>query len=660
MFALAAAKANKWLLGIESLVLLSRRKSKQMVAWYRLTQEGDVLHPTFLLLKGKTNIKRFIQYEHTPMDASLNFVALVESNPLTRLSQDYNNRFITKIQEMFTEQQQQMFVASMYCFLNHHSTNDYIIDLDNVWPWLGFSQKDAAKRVLEKHFTVDKDYKCLPHKLAEQKKERRGGHNKETILLNVQTFKLLCIKADTKKSHEIHEYFIKLEELLQTIVLEESNELKLQLEKVNLHLLETEQNTQRKIALEKQNMLIREYISNINLVYVIRVKQFDNGAYIVKIGESRRGVEGRFSEHRTKYGGDILLLDCFAVKKSKDFERFLHTHELIRPHRVQDLPGHESDFELFRIGQGLSYQQLLTTIHQNIQRFNDVDEKYIEEMLVNVVATMNRDALPSAQTALLNDILQHQQEMSQRIQRLETTNQQILEKLHASQQRTTTQFHTPLPTLGPRLQQINPETMTLHKVYESVSECITLHRHKLKRPSIDKAVKENTVYQGYRWLYVERDQDPHIITNLVQTKPTRPQNMGYIAQLDSQKLQILRVYLDRKSAAVANGYSISGLDAHVLKGSPSKGYYYVLYDRCSDQHKEEFEDRLGGQPILYKDGIGQYNTDNQLVQEFVCKYDCIKRLKMSDKTLAKALDKNVLYQNHYFRSMGSKTVCEPI
>ena len=36
------------------------------------------------------------------------------------------------------------------------------------------------------------------------------------------------------------------------------------------------------------------------------------------------------------------------------------------------------------------------------------------------------------------------------------------------------------------------------------------------------------------------------------------------------------------------------------------------------------------------------------------KYDAIKNLKMSDKTLAKALDKNIMYNNHYFKSIGSK------
>lgn len=165
-------------------------------------------------------------------DTSLNFVALVESSPIIRLNREYNNKFVNKIKENFTEIQQQLFVSSLYCFLNYHPTNDFVIDLDNVWRWWGFSQKIRAKELLEKHFLIDKDYKILLSLEREQVKDQHGGHNKQTVLLNVKTFKLLCIKADTKKSHEIHEYFVKLEELLQTIVLEESNELRLQLEQL--------------------------------------------------------------------------------------------------------------------------------------------------------------------------------------------------------------------------------------------------------------------------------------------------------------------------------------------------------------------------------------------------------------------------------------------
>ena len=46
----------------------------------------------------------------------------------------------------------------------------------------------------------------------------------------MNTFKKFCIKAGTKKADEIHDYYIKLEELLQQTINEETNELRLQLQ----------------------------------------------------------------------------------------------------------------------------------------------------------------------------------------------------------------------------------------------------------------------------------------------------------------------------------------------------------------------------------------------------------------------------------------------
>ena len=48
-------------------------------------------------------------------------------------------------------------------------------------------------------------------------------------MLNINTFKKFCLKADTKKADEVHDYYIKLEELLQETVNDESSELRLQL-----------------------------------------------------------------------------------------------------------------------------------------------------------------------------------------------------------------------------------------------------------------------------------------------------------------------------------------------------------------------------------------------------------------------------------------------
>ena len=594
---------------------------------------------------------------------SIDIVNLIESNPITKLNGNYQSKLVEKVQKTFNNYEQQMFLASFYCYLKHDNQNDFVIDLDNVWEWLGFAQKVKAKLLLEKHFTINTDYKKLLYQQGKQDDKTHGGHNKETFMLNIDTFKKYCLKAGTKKADEIHDYYIKLENVLQEFLVEESNELKLQLEDAKNEIIQLEDKKKQEYdamlekqkIIEREKILLKEYAISGALFYVIKVKTFENGQYIVKIGESRRGVLDRYKQHKNSYE-ECLLLDCFAVNKSKDFETFIKDHENIRGSKVNDLPGHENEMELFLIGKNLSYKTLLNIINNNLKYFNNNDtnklELEIEQLkLMLEMKTTNNDNL------LIKELVQSVKQLSCQINNLEKTNQEMMEKLNSIQTKTVTGFNEPLVTLGPRLQKINPETMTIIKVYESVAECLNEYNFKVKRPSIDKAVKENTIYMEYRWAFVDRSLDPNIIHNILPTKQTKIQNLGYIAKLNTEKTQILNVYLDRKTAASHNGYaSSSALDTPVKNASLTNGHYYLLYDKCPQELIDTFEEKYG-EPILYKDGIGQYTNENQLVKEFICKYDCIKQLKMSDKTLTKALDNNILYNNSFFRHIGCKVKC---
>ena len=187
------------------------------------------------------------------MQENLNIADLIEKNSITRLSKNYENSFLIKIKENFNENQQQLFVASFYCFLNYNSKEDFVIDFDNVWKWLGFSRKDNSKRLLEKFFTKDIDYKIeksAPPRRGAVLDTVNGGQNKEKIMLTVNTFKKFCLKAGTKKADEVHDYYIKLEELLHETVNEENDELRLQLtckeeEKIKIE--------EEKIRIEEEN-----------------------------------------------------------------------------------------------------------------------------------------------------------------------------------------------------------------------------------------------------------------------------------------------------------------------------------------------------------------------------------------------------------------------
>ena len=90
---------------------------------------------------------------------TLDIINLIDKNSITRLSKEYDNKLINKIKTSFTDTQQQLFVASFYCYLNYDTKKDFVIDFDNVWKWLGYNRKGDGKRVLERNFVADIDYK---------------------------------------------------------------------------------------------------------------------------------------------------------------------------------------------------------------------------------------------------------------------------------------------------------------------------------------------------------------------------------------------------------------------------------------------------------------------------------------------------------------------
>ena len=263
---------------------------------------------------------------------TLDIVSLIEMNPITRLSGEYQSKMLEKIKVAFTAEQQQMFVTSYYCYLNHHPIHDFVIDLNNVWVWMGFSQKAMAKRVLDKNFILDKDYKILLCSPAEQKTDGRGGHNKESIMMNINTFKSLCMKAGTKKADQIHEYFIKLEEIMHELVQEESDELKLQLENYKI-------NMDKDKELVREKALLEQFPKNTQCVYYGFIDNTNSDQEtLVKFGHSN-DLTTRVDAHKRTYE-HFRLANVFRVENSIRIENEMKNHPILKlQRRTIDIQG---------------------------------------------------------------------------------------------------------------------------------------------------------------------------------------------------------------------------------------------------------------------------------------------------------------------------------
>ena len=82
------------------------------------------------------------------MTETIDIIQLIESNPVTKLTKPYQNRLINKIKDNFSTDEQQLFVGSFYCYLNYKS-DDFVVDLDNIWEWIVYARKEKAKELLK-------------------------------------------------------------------------------------------------------------------------------------------------------------------------------------------------------------------------------------------------------------------------------------------------------------------------------------------------------------------------------------------------------------------------------------------------------------------------------------------------------------------------------
>ena len=264
----------------------------------------------------------------------VNIVELIEKNPITRLSNVYNNKLLNKIKENFTGFEQQLFVSSFYCYLNYDKNIDFVVDFDNIWKWLGFQQKHNAKVVLERNFKIDIDYKsahAIAGALLEQPKIN-GGQNKQTIMLTIKCFKSLCLKAQTKKASEIHEYYMKMEEVMHQIVEEETDELRLQLEQKENIIIEkdnTIQNTKKEKQRAVEQATIVQFPVNTECIYFGTINNTNEASEkLIKFGHTN-DLATRVLDHRKKYD-NFILVAAFRVQNKVEIENLIKTYPKIK------------------------------------------------------------------------------------------------------------------------------------------------------------------------------------------------------------------------------------------------------------------------------------------------------------------------------------------
>jgi phage anti-repressor protein len=87
--------------------------------------------------------------------------------------------------------------------------NKFCCDFDDIWKWVGYSNKGNAKRKLEDAFDLNKDYSVA---MCENKTKTRGGQNRQVIMLTVEAAKMFMMQTNNERGNAIRQYFLDVEQ----------------------------------------------------------------------------------------------------------------------------------------------------------------------------------------------------------------------------------------------------------------------------------------------------------------------------------------------------------------------------------------------------------------------------------------------------------------
>jgi hypothetical protein len=603
----------------------------------------------------------------------LDIVDLIESNPVSKLSKHYQGKFIDKIKSSFNEYEQNMFIASLYNYLNYDSKNDFVIDMENIWKWLGYSRKDHCKVVIIKQFKEQIDYKVYASASSEGK---RGGSNKEKITMTINTFKKLCLKSNTKKADEIHEYCIKLEEIMVELMIEESNErmsleLKRQIEENDNKLLEIQSERINDKKLEKHNVL-SDMLKSKNCVYLIEINE-----NLIKIGSSYDIIQRKDSIKKC-FGGEGIFLDVFECVDNRNAEKDILIDKVIQENKYKKplSTGHVSN-EVVLLSDTFTYNQLVSIVKKHINNigFLSPSQMLEKEKMIHLEKMSNNENYKE----ILELTQKHELEMEDKKLEMEYKKFEMIKMLinagETLENIKKSGLITPIKTItvnevekkeqlnkleqhpdnkktnhGRVIQQIDKDNLKhIIKIYKNMNTLMYENMSgSYSESGIKGAIKNNTIYKKSRWMIVEKDQDPNIVHDIKETVVSRTGGCKVVIVTNDDNSKIIGHYISLNVASSELKISSGRLKKIMEDKKIYNNNYYTYIENVSQDLLDNYETKIVKYVPKSAIRIKSINPITKEEREFPSLIHAYEFCNVHHKTIHKRIKEKKLLQGFYW------------
>lgn len=212
---------------------------------------------------------------------------------------------------------------------------------------------------------------------------------------------------------------------------------------------------------------------------------------------------------------------------------------------------------------------------------------------------------------------------------------------------------------GPKVQRYSADGRVLLKTYPGFADAS--RDPKLANPVdhvIKKAAANKTVYKGYRWAELDRQEDDRTFQHIGDTVEMPTQKKGLVAMISLDRTHIVRVFGDQKEASENRRFKTCAAISKAIKDdSVSGGHYFKMWFDCPDDLKKEYFERMQTLPNpRVRSNASQVQQLHPMTNKVVATYSSVahlmKNIKISRDSLYRAIDGAYIKNGYYWRKTG--------
>lgn len=422
----------------------------------------------------------------------------------------------------------------------------------------------------------------------------------------------------------------------------------------------------------QQHRTYLDAYDNKNVVYVCKLRNIDD-KILIKIGKS---------EHLTKRMSNILstynnvtpiLLNVFESSNFSRLETRIHGDVFIKNYRFNEKNKDGGDSREIYLVNEEEYNEMIKTIKIIKPQYDDNNLKLLEKQ----IEYENK----KAQTSILeNERIKNQKDLEEveckkreldleikKIEQIEKEKSEEEEHSNTDEdQQEEEEIATDEPQLFtirkrnpsiliPKIYQFNPDNLTTPiKMYNGTSEVERNNPTIIISPAaLKRASQNNTIYKGFRWLYVNRNEEPP--PELEPTKETKhvSPEVQFIAMIDVKKTKILAVYSNQKQAVEARNMKCNSFTRAIKQESLSSGHYWNFFDACSQEMKDEYlsHSKLPEKYVIAcSKKVQQIDPrTNEIIKTYKSNQDVCKIAQISTATIRRITQTGEIYNGYKWK-----------